>query len=80
MEEGGHIGYVIRPSERRKGYGTLILGLALVQAHACGLDRVRFTCNTENIASARIIEKKWRNPGQLRGINLVWEADFLILD
>ena len=56
-EEGGHIGYVIRPSERRKGYGTLILALALEKALARGLSRVLVTCDTENIGSARIIEK-----------------------
>ena len=28
-EEGGHIGYGIRPSRQRQGYGRLILALAL---------------------------------------------------
>jgi len=55
--EGGHIGYSIRPSARRKGYGTLILALTLDKARAMGLERVMVTCNTDNIASARIIEK-----------------------
>ncbi|HEX5708330.1 MAG TPA: GNAT family N-acetyltransferase [Pyrinomonadaceae bacterium] len=55
--EGGHIGYDIRPSERRKGYGTLILRLTLERARALGLTRVLVTCDTDNTASARIIEK-----------------------
>ncbi len=53
---GGHIGYDIRPSERRKGYGKMILALALDRARARGLDRVMVSCLADNIASARIIE------------------------
>ncbi len=55
--EGGHIGYDIRPSEWRKGYGTLILKLTLEKAKDLGLSQVRLTCDADNIASARIIEK-----------------------
>jgi predicted acetyltransferase len=62
--EGGHIGYSIRPSERRKGYGTLILRLALEKAKTRGLTRVLVTCDTDNIGSAKIIEK---NGGKLSG-------------
>lgn len=54
---GGHIGYSIRPSERRKGYGTCILALAMETARARGLGRVLLTCDTDNLGSARIIEK-----------------------
>jgi predicted acetyltransferase len=54
---GGHIGYSIRPSERRRGYGTRILTLTLQYARALGLDRVLITCDTDNIGSARVIEK-----------------------
>jgi len=53
---GGHIGYGIRPSERRKGYGTLILGLTLEKARGLGLGRVLLTCDPENVGSARIIQ------------------------
>ncbi len=56
-DAGGHIGYNIRPSERRKGYGTRILALALDRARARGLNRVLLTCDMDNIGSARIIEK-----------------------
>ena len=55
--EGGHIGYWIRPSERRKGYGTRILALTLERAREMGLSRVLVTCSPDNIGSARIIEK-----------------------
>lgn len=54
---GGHIGYMIRPTERRKGYGTKILELALPKAREMGLDRVLITCKATNTASAKIIEK-----------------------
>ncbi len=57
MEDvGGHIGYRIRPSERRKGYGTLILALTLAEARKLGLPRVLLTCDQDNIASARVIQ------------------------
>ncbi len=54
---GGHIGYVICESFRRKGYGTEILRLTLEKAKELGLERVLVTCDEDNIASAKIIEK-----------------------
>jgi predicted acetyltransferase len=53
---GGHIGYVIRPSERGKGYGKLILKEMLVKAKALGLEEVLMTCMQENAASRKVIE------------------------
>lgn len=53
---GGHIGYVIRPTARRRGYGTLILRLALPIAKSVGIARVLLTCDETNIASRKIIE------------------------
>jgi len=61
--EGGHIGYDIRPSERRKGYGTLILRLTLGEARRLGLGRALLTCDTDNVGSAKVIEK---NGGRLQ--------------
>ena len=55
--EGGHVGYDIRPSQRREGYGTLILKLTLGEAQRLGLRRVFLTCDTDNLGSAKIIEK-----------------------
>ena len=66
-EFGGHIGYNIRPSQRRKGYGTLILALSLEKARMLGIRRVRVTCDTENIGSVRIIEN---NGGILSGYGI----------
>jgi predicted acetyltransferase len=54
---GGHIGYDIRPGARGQGYGTHLLALTLDRARAAGLGHVLLTCDSANIASARIIEK-----------------------
>lgn len=54
---GGHIGYVIRFCEWGKGYGTYMLKLALEKAKEMGLTEVLITCNEDNIASARVMEK-----------------------
>ncbi|MBI4234852.1 GNAT family N-acetyltransferase [Candidatus Peregrinibacteria bacterium] len=54
---GGHIGYYIRPSARKKGYGTKILKLALKKARRLGLKKVLITCDESNIASQKVIEK-----------------------
>jgi predicted acetyltransferase len=59
---GGHIGYEIRPSKRRQGYGTQLLALSLECAWQLGLRRVLITCDSDNIGSARIIE---HNGGRL---------------
>lgn len=54
-KEGGHIGYDIRPAERRKGYGTALLGLTLDKAKDLGLAEVLVTSDSDNEASLRII-------------------------
>ena len=53
---GGHIGYSIRPSRRRQGYGKTILALTLSASRKMGLKRVLVTCNSDNIGSRKIIE------------------------
>ena len=53
---GGHVGYSIRPGQRRRGYGRRILGLALERCRELGLERVLVTCDDDNVASKRIIE------------------------
>nr|WP_205410159.1 GNAT family N-acetyltransferase [Acetivibrio cellulolyticus] len=53
----GNIGYGIRPSERRKGYATIILKLALECCKTLKMERVLLGCYKENIASAKTILK-----------------------
>lgn len=55
LERGGHIGYGIRPSERKKGYAAMLLSLALEQAQTLGIRNVLVTCDKDNIASAKTI-------------------------
>jgi predicted acetyltransferase len=54
---GGHIGGDVRPSERRKGFATLMLKMTLEKAMELGFEKVLVTCDKENIASAKTIEK-----------------------
>jgi hypothetical protein len=51
----GHIGDGIRPSERRKGYATAMIGLALKEAKKLGIRRVLMVCDKDNIGSAKSI-------------------------
>ncbi len=54
---GGHIGDSIRPSERRKGYATEQIRLALLKCKELGIDRVLMDCDKNNIGSAKSIIK-----------------------
>lgn len=54
---GGHIGYGVRPSERRKGYATAILEMALDYSKSIGIKRVMLACNKDNEASRKTILK-----------------------
>ena len=52
---GGHIGDGIRPSERRKGYATAMIGLGLEECKKLGITKVLMTCDKDNIGSAKSI-------------------------
>lgn len=65
LQEGGHVGYGIRPSRRGQGFGKLILRLGLAECRCLGLARVLVTCADDNLASARIIEA---NGGELENV------------
>ena len=54
---GGHIGYGVRPSERRKGYATKMLTLALDECKKLGITKILVTCDKNNTASSKTIQK-----------------------
>lgn len=54
MEEGGHIGYAIRPSERNKGYGTILLKLLVEEAKKIGIDKILITVSNDNPYSIKV--------------------------
>ena len=53
----GHIGFGVRPSLRRRGYGRRQLALALDVCRGMGLGVVRLSCGEDNLGSRRAIEK-----------------------
>lgn len=55
LKSGGHIGYGIRPSERRKGYATKLLSLSLEKAKQLGIEKVLVVCDETNVGSMKVI-------------------------
>jgi predicted acetyltransferase len=55
LDYGGHIGFGVRPSVRRKGHATQILRRTLIEARAIGLADVLLTCDKDNSGSAKAI-------------------------
>jgi predicted acetyltransferase len=54
---GGHLGYSVCPSERKKGYATEMLKMALEYTKSLGIEKVMIACFANNIPSIRTIEK-----------------------
>lgn len=55
LKNGGHVGDGVRPSERRKGYATKMIALALEECNKLNIDKVLMVCYKDNIGSARSI-------------------------
>lgn len=55
--DGGHIGYGVLAAHRGRGYATEMLRQSLVVARAVGVDRALLTCDADNAASVRVIER-----------------------
>lgn len=56
-EVGGHVGYDVRPSARRRGHATAMLHAALPAVRALGIDPVLVTCDVDNVGSRIVIER-----------------------
>ncbi|MCA9618830.1 MAG: GNAT family N-acetyltransferase [Myxococcales bacterium] len=69
--EGGHIGYDTVPSWRGRGVASEMLRQVLPLARELGLDEVLLTCNDDNAASIRVIEK---NGGVLQATKVLGEG------
>ena len=67
---GGHIGYDVRPSARKRGHATGMLAAALPVARGLGIDRVLVTCDDHNIASRKVIEANGGVLEDQRGVKL----------
>ena len=74
-QEGGHIGYGVRPSARRSGFATFLLRCTLEKAREKGIEEALVTCDKGNVASARTIV---RNGGVLVSEEFVPEFDDVV--
>ena len=76
---GGHIGYSVALSERRKGYATQMLKATLPMCRELGIDKVLITCIKENEGSRRTIlnnggiyESTVYEPGEKTELEKYW--------
>lgn len=76
---GGHIGYGVRPTERRKGYNKINLYLGMIEAKKVGLDSVMLDCDVNNLGSDRTLkalggtlERSGANPSNGVLTNVYW--------
>lgn len=79
LQYAGHIGYSIRPTERRKGYNKINLYLILKKAQELNLDKVMLGCNVTNIGSDKtiiglggILERTGTDPYDNEKTNVYW--------
>jgi predicted acetyltransferase len=54
---GGHIGYGVRPSQRKRGYATEMVRQVLPICASIGIGRALITCDADNIGSMKVIER-----------------------
>ena len=75
----GHIGYSVRPSERRKGYAKEMLRMTLTFCREIGIDKVMITCVDGNIGSEKTIlanggvyEYTIHEPNENKDLKRIW--------
>ena len=56
LQYGGHIGYDVRPTARRRGHATAMPRAALPVARGLGVERALITCDHDNAGSRKVIE------------------------
>ena len=69
-ELGGHIGYDVRPTARRRGHATQMLRAALPIAQRLGIEQALITCDVDNVGSRRVIEANGGAFADQRGVKL----------
>jgi predicted acetyltransferase len=69
-EAGGHIGYDVRRSARRRGHATAMLAAALPVAASLGIDPALVTCDNINLGSRKVIEANGGVFQDQRGVKL----------
>ena len=79
LKFGGHIGYGVRPTERRKGYNKINLYMVLKEAQKIGLDKVMLDCSVDNLGSdstikalGGILERCEIDPSDNTKTNVYW--------
>lgn len=75
LDQGGHIGYGVRPSRRREGHASRALVLALGEAQHLGIDRALVTCDHDNLPSRLTIERAGGRFEDRRGVKLRYWFD-----
>jgi len=56
LNSGGHIGYDVRPTARKRGHATAMLAATLRVAAGLGIERALITCDDTNVGSRKVIE------------------------
>jgi predicted acetyltransferase len=64
--EGGHIGYAIRKSEGRKGYGTILLKMIIEEAKKMNIEKALVTVRNNNANSIKVV---LNNDGKIEKVN-----------
>lgn len=54
LEQGGNIGYSIRPSARNRGLGKILLSLLIEESRKMGIDRLLLTIHCQNTPSLHV--------------------------